>query len=182
MSGLRAGIVALVAGGLLVSQAPAAPAETWIDSAPSTAWVDDVRAATAQYRDLAVAKADGYAKFKDADGIACIDSEEGGMGVHFVNGDLVGDDEVLARHPEALVYQPLGDGHKRLVALEYIVFRKAWRASHPTGRPSLRGRQLHLVPAGNRYGLPPFFELHLWAFKDNPLGMFYEWNPRVTCP
>jgi hypothetical protein len=173
MSRLRILTVALLSAGLLVAQAPMASATTWVDV---------VKAATSQYRDLSVAKADGYAKFKDADGIACIDSPEGGMGVHFVNGDLVGDDQVRARQPEALVYRPLGDGHKRLVALEYIVFRKAWRESHPTGLPSLHGHHLHLVPAGNRYGLPPFYELHLWAFKVNPLGTFYEWNPRVTCP
>jgi hypothetical protein len=27
-------------------------------------------------------------------------------------------------------------------------------------------------PAGNRYGLPAFYELHAWLWKDNPIGLF----------
>ena len=173
MSTLRRLAVLVAAAGLLLSQAP---------NASATTWVDRVREATSPYRHLSVAKDAGYARFKDADGIACIASDEGGMGTHFVNGKLVSDDTVSARHPEALVYQPMGNGYRRLVALEYIVFKKAWRSSHPTGKPRVGGHRLHLVTAPNRYGLPAFYELHVWAFKDNPLGMFYEWNPRVTCP
>ena len=37
------------------------------------------------------------------------------------------------------------------------------------------------MPAGNRYGLPPFYELHAWAWKHNPRGLFDDWNPRVSC-
>ena len=153
-----------------------APAHTKPD------WLSHLKDATRAYQTVKVAKADGYGKFKDADGIACIDMPgEGGMGVHFVNGDLVGDGEVLADHPEALVYQPTDDGMK-LVALEYIVFKKAWRAEHPHGRPELYGEKFEPVGADNRYGIPPFFELHVWAWKKNPSGMFNDWNPRVTCP
>jgi hypothetical protein len=150
------------------------------DAAP--AWLDHLRDATRPYKDLSVAKADGYGKFKDADGIACIDNPpDGGMGVHFVNGDLVGDGEVLKDHPEALVYDPTPNGMK-LVALEYIVFRKAWRADHPTGRPELYGQKFEPIGADNRYGIPPFFELHVWAWKANSSGLFNDWNPKVTCP
>jgi hypothetical protein len=150
-------------------------------TASSPAWLDQVRDATRQYQSLKVAKADGYGKLKDADGIACIDMPgEGGMGVHFVNGDLVGDAEVVGTTPELVVYDPTPDGMK-LVALEYVVFKKAWRAEHPTGRPQLFGQKFELVKVGNRYGLPAFYELHLWAWKHNPSGMFDDWNPRVTC-
>jgi hypothetical protein len=164
-SGLAAAVLAVPA------QASAAPQ-----------WLEKLRDDTRQYRTLTVAKADGYGKFKDADGIACIDMPgEGGMGVHFVNGDLVGDGEVLKNHPEALVYDPTPQG-MRLVALEYIVFRKAWRAEHPTGRPELYGEKFEAIGKDNRYGIPPFFELHVWAWKHNPSGMFEDWNPQVTCP
>jgi hypothetical protein len=37
------------------------------------------------------------------------------------------------------------------------------------------------VGAPNRYGLPAFYELHVWAWKTNPSGMFADWNPRVSC-
>ncbi len=33
----------------------------------------------------------------------------------------------------------------------------------------------------NRYGLPAFFELHVWAWRDNPQGAFVDWNDHVTC-
>jgi hypothetical protein len=67
------------------------------------------------------------------------------------------------------------------VALEYVVFQDAWDATHTTP-PELFGREFELVPAGNRYGLPPFYELHAWLWKHNPSGMFADWNPRVHCP
>ncbi len=73
--------------------------------APSTAapaWLDHLRDATQPYQSLKAAKADGYGKLKDAEGIACIDMPgEGGMGVHFVNGDLVGDAEVVGDTPSS---------------------------------------------------------------------------------
>ena len=168
---LLAAVVAVLGGLLTAPTASAAPA-----------WLDHLRDATRQYQTLKVAKSDGYGKLRDAEGIACIDLPgEGGMGVHFVNGDLVGDAEVVADTPELLVYDPTADGMK-LVALEYVVFRKAWRAEHATGRPELFGQKLELVKKGNRYGLPAFYELHVWAWKTNPSGLFEDWNPRVTCP
>jgi hypothetical protein len=175
---MRRQLAAVLAGAaVLTAVAAGVPAP----STASPAWLDQVRDATRAYHSLKAAKADGYGKLKDADGIACIDMPgEGGMGVHFVNGDLVGDAEVVATTPELVVYDPTPDGMK-LVALEYVVFKKAWRAEHPTGRPQLFGQTFELVKAGNRYGLPAFYELHLWARKNNPSGMFEDWNPRVTC-
>jgi hypothetical protein len=35
--------------------------------------------------------------------------------------------------------------------------------------------------APNRYGLDPFYELHVWAWKQNPRGAFADMNPNVTC-
>jgi hypothetical protein len=46
----------------------------------------------------------------------------------------------------------------------------------------LFGQEFELVPAGNRYGIPAFYELHAWIWKFNPLGLFADWNPRVHCP
>jgi hypothetical protein len=102
------------------------------------------------------------------------------MGVHYVNGALVGDGQVNASKPELLVYEPLANGRQRLVAVEYVVFQDAWDAKHDEP-PSLFGREFELVEAGNRYGLPPFYELHAWLWKHNPAGFFDDWNPRVTC-
>ena len=145
---------------------------------------DDVaaaRAATAKYHSNARAQAAGYGILRDAAGIACIDKAgEGGMGIHFVNADLVGDDKVNAKTPELLVYEPTKNGRLRLVAAEYVVFQDAWDA-HLSAAPRLYGRDFELVGAGNRYGLPPFYELHAWLWKHNPSGMFEDFNPNVTC-
>jgi hypothetical protein len=139
------------------------------------------RSATEAYRNIDTAVAGGYALLTDAAKIACIDKPGvGGMGVHYVKGSLVGDGAVSAATPEALVYEPTTDGKPRLVAVEYVVFQDAWDAAH-SSPPSLFGRHFMLVPAGNRYGLPAFYELHAWIWKQNPSGMFSDWNPHVSC-
>jgi hypothetical protein len=150
--------------------------------APVAAASDDLaaaRQATARYHDIR--QADGYGEFRDAQGIACIaQAGQGTMGIHYVNGSLVGDATVDATTPEALVYEPGENGKLQLVALEYIVFQTAWDAAHASP-PSLFGHDFHLVTSPNRYGLPPFYELHAWLWKPNPSGTFYEWNPNVSC-
>lgn len=139
------------------------------------------RAATAPFRDIAAATSAGYGLFRDANGIACIDKPGvGAMGIHYVNGTLVGDSVIDARTPESLVYEPQENGRLRLVAAEYIVFQAAWDGVH-AAPPSLFGQPFTLVDAGNRYGIPAFYELHAWLWKHNPRGMFDDWNPRVSC-
>lgn len=133
-----------------------------------------VRQATAQYHDLSAAT--GFAKF-----YICTDNEGvGAMGQHYVNGDNVGDGVIDPSKPDVLVYEPLRGGGQRLVAVEYVVIRAQWDASHATP-PQLFGHTLKLVPAPNRYGLPDFYEIHVWAWKPNPRGMFDDWNPTVSC-
>jgi hypothetical protein len=141
--------------------------------------VEAARQATAMFHN--VAHATDYGLFTDAAGIACIDLPgAGGMGIHYVNGALVGDPNEDARHPEALVYDPDAHGHLKLVAVEYIVNQAAWDATH-SGPPSLFGQDFEPIPAGNRYGLDPFYELHAWLWKPNPRGFFDDWNPNVVC-
>src|SRR5690242_8833496 len=135
------------------------------------ATLDAVRHATAPYQQLNAAKAAGYGLLTDAAGIHCIvEPGMGAMGVHYVNGTLVGDDKVDALHPEAMVYQPVPGHPLRLVAVEYVVFKAAWDATHK-GRPHLFGQMFMLTKAGNRYGLPAFYSLHAWIWKHNPAGM-----------
>lgn len=143
--------------------------------------VAQARHAIAPFHRLAVAKRAGYGVLSDAAGIQCIDNPGvGGMGVHVVNGTLVGDGAVRASTPEALVYEPTRHGGLRLVAAEYVVLQADWDAAH-SAPPTLFGQTFELVPVGNRYGLPAFYELHAWLFARNPLGMFDDWNPRVSC-
>jgi hypothetical protein len=140
--------------------------------------ISDVRNATAKYHDLKKAVADGYGPF-----YVCTDKEGvGTMGQHYVNGALVGDPEVNPLKPEALVYEPRPDGSLKLVAAEYVTFQDAWHQAHgANSTPTVLGTTMIAVGAGNRYGLPPFFERHVWLWSPNPLGIFDDWNPRVSC-
>src|SRR5262245_18153200 len=73
--------------------------------------IADIRAATADFEDVQAATDAGYGKFQD-----CFQSESiGGMGQHYVNGDLAGDDIADPLRPEALVYEPTEDGGLVLV-------------------------------------------------------------------
>lgn len=135
-----------------------------------------VRDATAPFHDLAAAEAAGYGPF-----YLCTDAAgEGAMGQHYVNGALVGDPAVDPLTPEALVYEPMPGGGYRLVGVEYVTFQDAWDTTHASP-PSLFGRPFRLIGAGNRYGLPAFYELHVWLWRPNPSGIFSDWNPKVSC-
>ena len=137
------------------------------------------RAATAQFHDTETATGAGYGEFRDAANIACIETPGVGvMGIHYVNGGLVSDGVINAATPEALVYQPLANGKRRLVAVEYIVFYSMWAGA---SKPSLFGQDFKLIGTPNRYGIPAFYELHAWVWQNNPSGMFKDWNPSGSC-
>ena len=101
------------------------------------------------------------------------------MGIHFVNGALVADGELHANEPEALLFEQRGR-RLSLVGVEFIVLADAWHAMN-AAPPVLLGQQFHYVGSPNRYGLPPFYELHVWAWRPNPRGMFADWNPALSC-
>jgi len=143
------------------------------------------RAATAQFHRLDAAKAAGYTvEVADLNGITCIDDivgHTGGMGIHFLNPSLL-DGSLDEANPELVIYEPTKNGEMRLVAVEYLVLKSAWETAHPgASAPRLFGQAMELVPAGNRYGLPDFYEMHAWIWRDNSLGMHNDWNPNVTC-
>ncbi len=145
--------------------------------------VAKARAATAQFHSLGAAKRAGYSKLLDSAGLACISMPGmGAMGVHYVNGALVGDPTVRVDRPEAVIYSWI-NGHRRLVALEYVVLKQDWEAVHgqDARAPKLFGQRFGLTLEGNRYGLPDFYSLHAWVWKKNPAGLFSPWNPDIRC-
>ena len=143
--------------------------------------VTNVRDATASYNDPAVALAGGYDLLTDSADIACIDQPgEGAMGIHYVKGALVQAGKVDPARPQALVYERSPEGKLALAAVEYVVLKDGWDADHGAP-PSLFGQQFMLTQAGNRYGLPAFYSLHAWVWKDNPNGMFSMYNPAASC-
>ena len=152
-------------------------------AADATSDLSRARGATARFHDIDTAQAAGYGgPLEDLAGISCIANPGVGvMGIHYVNGTLVADASLDAATPEVLVYQQLPNGKLRLVAAEYIVFQGAWLIAGHTAAPTLFGQTLTLIPAGNRYGLPPFYEIHAWIWMNNPSGMFKDWNPSGSC-
>jgi hypothetical protein len=147
---------------------PAAPAKL----------VQLVREATRQYVDVNAATAAG---FEPAFG--CVSGpDQGAMGVHYINGALLSSAEVDASQPQALIYEPW-QGGMRLVGVEFIRDYATWMANqkHKNAPPMLEGQAFQFIDSPNRYGLPALFELHVWAWRDNPNGAFVDWNTQVTC-
>ena len=140
--------------------------------------IDKVRRATERFKDINVAISEGFVQ-----GTPCVSGPNwGAMGVHFVLPARIAGGVLNADEPEALIYEPLTGGGLRLVGVEFIVLASVWGSQHPTaGPPALEGHLLNLVDAPNRYGLPAFYELHVWGWEQNPVGSFADWNTHVTC-
>lgn len=136
-----------------------------------------VRQATMRYHDVNAALADGYVEF-----YKCTEQPGvGTMGQHFVKPSLVGDPAIDPLHPEVLVYTPTRSGGLRLVAVEYVTIAAAWQDAFGSATPSVLGQDMLFRAAGNRYGLPDFYERHAWIWQGNPSGTFADWNPDITC-
>jgi hypothetical protein len=124
----------------------------------------------------ATATAAGYGAF-----LGCVSGpQEGAMGQHWVNGAFVNDDGKLdPNEPEALLFE-ISNGRMHLLGVEYIVDAKAWFKYHKDP-PVMEGQTFQYVGSPNRFNLDPFFELHVWAWRDNPHGAFVDWNTDVSC-
>ncbi|GGK13962.1 hypothetical protein [Luteimonas terricola] len=127
-----------------------------------------LRAATARYHDFDLATQAGGWGVPVPETLECLDSASGGMGYHFVNPGNFG---VLdPTRPQALIYEPEWDGSMRLVAVEYIVI-----APESAPAPVLFDRTFHW---NERFQI---WALHAWVWRGNPLGVFADYNPIVSC-
>jgi hypothetical protein len=142
----------------------------------ANALVKIVQDSTARFKDVNVAMAAGYALQ-----FGCVSGDDwGAMGLHYVNGDLVNSGIIDATSPQIVIYEAQPDGSLQLIGADYLVIANQWNASH-SGPPQLMGQLFHLFDAPNRFGLPAFYTLHVWAWKDNPQGAFVNWHPNVSC-
>ena len=182
LSRIRVALVVLVLGAAVAATTGVTNVVGLASAGSDHSVTAQTKSATGRFHDLSKAQAAGYGLLKDAAGIACIDNQPvGGMGVHYVNGSLVGDTALDPQHPEALVYAPNADGQLKLAALEYIVFKDKWEAAGNTAPPSLFGQEFNLTPDPNRFGLPAFYSLHAWVWDPNSSGLLQPWNPSVHC-
>jgi hypothetical protein len=155
---------------------PASHTATPQEKKQQNALVQEVRRVTAQFQHNP--PADRGLVF------GCVSGGDfGAMGLHFLKGSILNDGVVNIDDPEILLYEPLPNGKLELTGADYLVFKADWEAipEHKGIQPSLSGQLFHLFDAPNRFGLPAFYTLHVWAWKDNPNGTFTNWNPDVSC-
>jgi hypothetical protein len=170
-------------------------------SADEAADIAAIKAATERFQDVNVALAEGY--MPDPSGM-CVTAamegqpaENGAMGIHYFRPDLLGITAVEPRvdgngtntdfnNPSVLVYEPQADGSMKLVAVESLVFKAAWDAAN--AEPPKFGNYTYVTmvddpatEADEAHGFMPHYELHLWAYLDNPKGAFVPFNPAATC-
>ncbi len=163
----------------------------------------DVRAATERFRDVDVALEEGYVRdpldLCDTAEMLGQPAELGAMGVHYFRPDLLGitgppdpridgtGTHVDFLQPAILIYEPQEDGSLELVAVENLTFVEAWEAAGNTEPPSFQGVAFDYMvddpdtPEDEAHMFEPHYDLHLWLYRDNPNGLFAQFNPDVTC-
>ena len=148
------------------------------ETGASSPLAEKVRHATARFVDINVALAEGWVP-----ATPCVSGPDtGAMGVHLVFPPRLDQVVLDATQPQALIYEPMPNGAMRLVGVEFIVKASVWAVHNPPPAvPALEGNLLNYIGEPNRFGLPAFYELHVWAWERNPRGTLADWNTRVTC-
>ena len=162
-----------------------------------------VRAASERFRDVRQALAEGYIP---APGNVCEMASMmgrpealGAMGVHYFRPDLLGitappnpkvDGNGMHTDflkPAILIYEPQADGALELVAVENLVFIKAWEAAGNKAPPTFGGKSFDRMqddpstPADEAHMFEPHYDMHVWLYRENPNGVFAQFNPAVSC-
>ena len=174
-----------------------------LSASPAEPSLADVRRATERFKDVNAAIAAGYIRdpfdLCDTADMMGKPAALGAMGVHYFRPDLLGitgppsprvagtgtHTDFLA--PAILIYEPQRDGSLQLVAVENLVFISAWRAAGHKDPPSFQGVPYDAMvddPAtatDEAHMFESHFDRHVWLYRDNPNGMFAQFNPRVSC-
>lgn len=165
--------------------------------------LEDVRAATERFRDVQVALAEGYVRdpmnICDTADMMGRPASLGAMGIHFFRPDLLGisappnprvngdGTHTDFRKPAILIYEPQADGSLQLVAVENLVFQKSWHTAGNARPPSFHGVEYDTMqddPAtmiDEAHMFEPHYDRHVWLYRDNPNGVFAQFNPKVSC-
>jgi hypothetical protein len=169
--------VLLFTGMCLASQAETGPAISSSNDDSAQGLVNAVRESTAKFKDVRAASPDYVLTF------GCVTGPDAGaMGLHYVNFDILKKGILDPAHPTILLYEPQPDGAQKLVGADFLILASQWDAAHPQGgAPQLMGQIFQYFEAPNRFGLPAFYTLHVWAWKENPNGAFVNWHPHISC-
>lgn len=171
-AGLVVGAAALVSMLAIATRAGAAPSDD----------LQAAKAASARYHSVEQALKNGYSGV----GEPCVTSPgapapPGAMGIHYVNGGLVGDPTIDPLQPEVLLYAPADDGQLKLVGVEYMKIDADQNLATDGDRPSIFGVPFDGPMPGHNPTMPIHYDLHVWFWEDNPLGEFVPFNPAVSC-
>lgn len=187
----------------LVAGIAAAQAEQTRQPGPGEPTLEEVRRATERFRDVDAALAEGYIR----DPFDLCDTAEmmgkpaalGAMGIHYFRPDLLGISAPPSprvdgigthtdfRKPSILIYEPQADGSLELVAVENLVFAKAWHAAGHAEPPSFHGVSYDSMaddlatPVDEAHMFEPHYDRHVWIYRDNPNGVFAPFNSAVSC-
>ena len=139
----------------------------------------EVRRLTAPYHDHAAAADAGWSIPLSP----CVEMPGvGGMGYHYGNWEYLMNGILDPLMPEVLLYEPQKNGKLRLVGVEYIV---PFGPPEAEGEAPIEGDQPYLFgqdfvnsPHVGEHGA---WTLHVWLWRNNPNGIFEDWNPKVSC-
>lgn len=170
---------------------------------PGEPSLDEVRALTAKYQDVNVALAEGFVRdpmnLCDTAPMMGRPAELGSMGIHFFRPDLLGisgppnprvdgnGTHTDFRKPSILIYEPQADGSLKLVAVENLVFAKSWHAAGNDKPPSFQGVEYDSMKddpttkVDEAHMFEPHYDRHVWLYRENPNGVFAQFNPKVSC-
>jgi hypothetical protein len=164
--------------------------------------LDEVKAATLKYRDIQVALDEGFIQdpmnICETAEMMGKPAELGAMGIHYFRPDLLGITATEPRvdgtgthtdflNPAILIYEPQADGSMELVAVENLVFAKAWHEAGHTSPPSYLGVPYdHMIDdpdteADEAHMFEEHYDRHVWIYRENPSGVFKPFNPNVSC-
>ena len=175
------GAVVCAAAAVAIGALPSSDAEARGDQGgakygQAAGLINAVRESTERFKDVRVAEAEGYSLM-----FGCVSGpDSGAMGLHYVNLPLVLDGVLDAAKPEIIIYEPLPNGRLKMTGADFLIFAEDWHRNN-AATPELQGQLLHLFESPNRFGLPNFYTLHVWAWKENPTGAFANWHSNVSC-
>jgi hypothetical protein len=200
---LAVATAALALAGQSLSLRAHEPSHQTAAPAPGEPALADIRAATERFKDVKVALAEGYIR----DPMNMCETAEmmgkpaalGGMGIHYFRPDMLGisgppNPRVNGsgtytdfRKPAILIYEPQRDGSLELVAVENLVFAKAWKEAGHNAPPTFHGVPFDYMvdnpatPLDEAHMFEPHYDRHVWVHRPNPNGVFAPFNPAVTC-
>jgi hypothetical protein len=139
------------------------------------------KAATARYHSFEQALKNGYS----VAGEPCVPPvgpRSPAMGIHAENEALMADPAIDPLRPELLLYIPDKHGKLRLVGVEYWKADADQNLATSGDRPSLFGVPFDGPMPGHNPTMPVHYDLHVWLWEDNPLGLFFPVNSNLACP